>query len=112
MLLSKKQVYLGEVPPMGYALAWNVPHCDAAVFYPFPLNIPIAWGRALWLWLKWKAVPQEARNRALDAEYYSGVKEGRDAEREHQEYIYPYMVQASCRAAYEKGLADAKANAV
>jgi len=101
VILTRREVHAGEIPPMGYAWAWHVPGRDASVFYPFPLNIPAAWGRAAWHFLKWNAGKRSVIDKAIDEAYSQGCKDQRDSMERHYE--------VALQDAYAVALQDAHA---
>ena len=70
---------------MGYAWAWHVPGRDASVFLPFPLNIPAAWGRAAWHFLKWNTGKRSVTDRAIDEAYAQGCEDQRESMQRHHD---------------------------
>lgn len=71
----------GEWCPHGWGIAWVNWNRNEATIAPIPLNVLIAWARALWFAMQY---PRAVRFSSSIEAYAKGLEHGREFERRKQ----------------------------
>ena len=72
--------HLGHAPSLWFGFAYRLPHVDADVCYPIPLNIVVGLAHRAWLWVRFPF-----RNPSLlERSFNMGVRYGERYERKRR----------------------------
>lgn len=67
MILTHKQIHIGEMLPRFYGIAWHHFSSDTATCYLWPFNIILAWIRKYWQKARYYRVSNPLEIQAMEA---------------------------------------------
>jgi hypothetical protein len=110
MVLTRRQVAMGEILPRWYGMAW-INYVDGSLIaYPLPFNFLARFLHTMrWRIAKWFMWPRDnARDRELQAARGEGYRQGFEAAERTDNNVREFRVESAYRRGYRKGMTAQK----